>query len=200
MKQTLLITVIALCTLHLHAQDEGDGKFFKLENVFTGGTVNLQFGNQTTAMGIGPYIGYSFNKFVDVAFSPSFNYVSVRDYPYVGDKVRQFTYGPGAFVRLFPVRFLFAQAQYEFNFLDTRYRPFGGSVADVEKFGFQAHSLLLGGGISNGKDFPDQKSYYYFSILWDVGNSEYSPYKDNLRRSVPIFRAGYNIALFQGKK
>lgn len=193
---TILLFSFFICAF---AQDD-EGKFFKAENLFTGGTINLQFGNQTTAMGIGPYIGYSFNKYVDLAFSPSFNYVSLRDYPYLGDKVRQFTYGPGAFIRVFPARFLFAQAQYEFNFLDTRYRPYGGSVADVEKFGFEAHSLLIGAGISNGKNFPRQKSYYYFSILWDVADSDYSPYKDNLNRSVPIFRAGYNIALFQGRK
>jgi len=59
---------------------------------------------------------------------------------------------------------------------------------------------LIGGGISNGKDFPYQKSYYYFSIMWDIAKAPHSPYIDNLRRSVPIFRAGYNIALFQGKK
>jgi hypothetical protein len=197
----LSLTLILFCVFFsLKAQKDAGGEFFKLENVFTGGTVNLQFGNKTTALGIGPFIGYSFNKYFDFAVSPAFNYVSLRDYPYVGDKVRQFTYGPGAFVRVFPVRFLFAQAQYEFNFLNTRYVPLGGSSADVEKFRFDAHSVLIGGGIANGKDFPDSKSYYYFSILWDVGKSEYSPYKNNLRRSVPIIRAGYNIALFQGRK
>lgn len=183
-----------------NAQKDEDVPFFTLENIFTGGTVNLQFGNKTTALGIGPYLGYSFNKYIDFAVSPSFNYVSVRDYAYVGDKVRQFTYGPGAFVRLFPLRFLFAQAQYEFNFLNTRYIPFGGTSADIEKYKYDSHSLLIGGGIANGKDFPNSKSYYYFSILWDVGKSQYSPYKDNLRRSVPVIRAGYNIALFQGKR
>ena len=112
-----IFSFLMLCLFSsANAQKDEDDPFFTLENIFTGGTVNVQFGNKTTALGIGPYLGYSFNKYIDFAVSPSFNYVSVRDYAYVGDKVRQFTYGPGAFVRLFPLRFLFAQAQYELIF------------------------------------------------------------------------------------
>ena len=203
MNNKFLLALLVTVSLSLSAfsQDEDNEKFFKKENVFTGGTLNASFGNQITVLGISPYIGYSFNKYIDLAVSPGINYQSERDYPYYGDKLRLTTYGPGAFVRIFPVKFLFAQAQYEFNFLRTKYIPFGSTGGlGVERFKYDAHSLLVGPGISNGKDFPYQKSYYYFSIMWDVGNSPYSPYKDNLDRAVPIFRAGYNIALFQGKK
>ncbi len=200
MKQLIFISLLMVSCSTLLAQEDADGPFFKAENLFTGGTLNLQFGNQTTALGIGPYLGYSFNKYVDVAVSPAFNYVSVRDYQVVGDKLRQFAYGPGAFVRVFPFRFLFAQGQYEYNFLRLRYKPALGSSLNNDTYKLDAHCFLVGAGISNGKDFPYQKSYYYFSILWDIGKSLNSPYKDNLGRSVPIIRAGYNIALFQGKK
>ena len=204
MKNKFLLALLVTVTISISAfsQDEDNEKFFKKENVFTGGTLNASFGNQITVLGISPYIGYSFNKFFDFAISPGINYQSERDYPYLGDKLRLTNYGPGAFVRIFPVKFLFAQAQYEFNFLRTKYIPFGGSSSGVgiERYKFDAHSFLIGAGISNGKDFPYQKSYYYFSIMWDVADAPYSPYKDNLGRSVPIFRAGYNIALFQGKK
>lgn len=202
MHKKFFLVALLFSSLNLFAQDDESAGFFKKENLFTGGTVNASFGNSVTALGISPYFGYSFNKFIDIAFTTGINYQSQRDVSFVGsnDKIRFTSYGPGAFVRLFPLKFLFAQGQYEFNLLRTKYLPFGTpNGVGVEKYKFDAHSFLVGGGISNGKDFPNQKSYYYFSILWDVAKSPNSPYKDNIGRSVPIIRAGYNIALFQGR-
>ena len=202
MHKKYFLFVLLFSSFNLFAQDDESVGFFKKENVFSGGTVSAGFCNTFTNLGIGPYIGYSFNKYVDFAINPSINYTTERDFAGIqGNLLRQTIYGPGAFVRVFPLKFLFAHAQYEFNFMRTKYMPFGRlSDIGVEKYKYEAHSFLVGGGISNGKDFPNQKSYYYFSILLDVANSPFSPYKDNLRRSVPIIRAGYNIALFQGRK
>ena len=200
MQKKYFLFALLFSSLNLFAQDDESVGFFKKENLFTGGTVSAGFGNTYTNLGIGPYIGYSFNKYVDFAINPSINYISQRDYRVEGDRLRQSLYGPGAFLRLFPAKFLFAHAQYEFNMIRFRYLPAIASTYTEERIKFDAHSFLVGGGISNGKDFPNQKSYYYFSVLWDVANSPNSPYKDNLRRSVPIIRAGYNIALFQGRK
>ena len=199
MKKIIWSTCIILFALHVNAQDEEKSEpFFKKENLFAGGTLNLGFGNQTTSLGIAPFFGYSFNKYVDVAVSPGINYISIRDYDDVpNSKLRQTVYGPGCFVRVFPVNFLFAQAQYEYNLMKTRYiSPLGIN----EFYQLDAHSLLVGGGFASGREFSYQKSYYYFSILWDIGEAINSPYKDNLKRAVPIIRAGYNIALFQGKQ
>ncbi len=206
MKNKFLLTLLLTVSFSISAfsQDDENERFFKKENFFTGGTVNASFGDLITALGISPYFGYSFNKYIDIAISTGINYQSQRDVSFVGsgDKARFTSYGPGAFVRIFPVKFLFAQGQYEFNLLRTKYIPFGSTSGGVgvEKYKYDAHSFLIGGGISNGKDFPFQKSYYYFSIMWDIADATHSPYIDNLRRAVPIFRAGYNIALFQGKK
>lgn len=200
----LLFLFFATCLIKpCMAQDEevmDESSFLKKENIFTGGTVNGGFGSRSTSLGVSPFLGYSLNKYVDVAVSANLNYVSIRDYSYVNDRLRQLLYGPGAFVRLFPAKFLFAQAQYEYNMMRTKYIPTAGSSVANELYQADAHSLLIGGGISNGKNFPFQKSYYYFSVLWDVGHAALSPYKDNLGRSVPIIRAGYNIALFQGRR
>jgi hypothetical protein len=192
MKKIILIVFLFAFIQQAMAQEE---QFFKKENIITGGTVNLGFGNNFTNLGASPYFGYSINKYLDVAASLSYNYTSYRDYFYTGDKLRQSIYGPGAFVRVFPVKFLFAQAHYEFNLMKTKYLPLG---SPNEIYKYDAHSFLVGGGISNGRDWDNGgKTYFYFSILWDVANAYRSPYKDNLDRSVPIIRAGYNIALFQ---
>ena len=201
MKKVFVFILCVLTFANVMAQDEEEKKGgFKKENLFTGGTVNVSFGNQVTALGISPFFGYSINKYVDVAASVGVNYISQRDYSFYNsnDKLRQTIYGPGAFVRLFPVKFLFAQAQYEFNFIRYKYIPASNTGQPSEKFKLDAHSLLVGGGFASSRN-AENKSYYYISILWDVAKSVNSPYKDNLDRAIPVIRAGYNIALFQDR-
>jgi hypothetical protein len=192
----LLITIAFNAAAQEEEKSEKAGGF-KKENLFTGGTLNLSFGNQVTALGLSPFFGYSINRFVDVAASVGVNYISQRDYSYYNsnDKLRQTIFGPGAFVRVFPVKFLFAQAQYEYNFIRYKYILPG---APTEILNLKASSFLIGPGYAGGRE-RDNNSYYYISVLWDIANSKNSPYKDNLNRAVPIIRAGYNIALFQGR-
>ena len=171
---------------------------FKKENLFVGGDLTLGFSNSYTALGISPYFGYSVNKYLDVAVSANVNYTSQRDYIVYGDKVRQTVYGPGAFVRVYPVRFLFAQAQYEHNFINVKYLPAdnSGYLKTTERV--DANSFLVGAGWAGGRS-EDNKSFYYISVSWDLLRNENSPYVDGLKRAIPIFKAGYNIALFQGR-
>ena len=70
MKKLFLVSILSIAILSLKAQDEKvNERFLKKENLFVGGTLNLGFGNQTTSLGIAPFFGYSFNKFVDFAVS-----------------------------------------------------------------------------------------------------------------------------------
>ena len=62
---------------------------------------------------------------------------------------------------------------------------------------FKASSFLIGPGYASGRD--ESKSFYYISVLFDVAKNINSPYVDAQGRISPIIRAGYNIALFQGK-
>ncbi len=200
MKKILLATFLFGMTYGSFAQkfadEQPEEKGFKKQNLFTGGSLNLSFGNQTTALGLSPYFGYSLNKYVDVAATLGWNYISQRDNIYNGDKLRQTILGPGAFVRLYPVKFLFAHAQYEHNFIRYKYIPPSTSGQPSEVTHLNANSLLVGGGFASGRDNYN-KSFYYISVLWDVGKESNSPYVDNLNRAVPLIRAGYNIALFQ---
>lgn len=173
-------------------------KGFQKDNLFVGGTLNLGFGNSFTALGIAPFFGYNLTPWLDVAVSPGISYTSQRDYINLDDRLRQTVYGPGTFVRIFPVRFIFAQAQYEFNLIRQKYIPPSNIGLSTEKYKYDAHSFLVGGGYASGRD-QYNKSFFYISVMWDIAKAEFSPYKDNLRRAVPIIRAGYNIALFQGR-
>ncbi|MBC7934105.1 MAG: hypothetical protein H7Y86_01920 [Rhizobacter sp.] len=200
MKNVWILSLALIISTAAFAQDEEEKKEkkggFKKENLFTGGTVTLQFGNRFTSLGIGPYFGYSVNKYLDVAAALNFNYTSERINDFNRDKIRQTIYGPGAFIRIFPVKFLFAHAQYEFNMLKAKFIPDGNFPS--EKYTSDAHSFLIGPGYAGGRE-EGSNSFYYVSLLWDIGNNDMSPYKDYQNRAVPILRAGYNIALFQGR-
>lgn len=201
----ILSVFLSVC---LHAQekemetveDNGEKRgWFQKDRLFTGGDLTLGFGNGTTSLGASPYFGYSINKYLDVAVSVNFNYTSQRDYFILGDKARQTLYGPGTFIRLYPLKFLFAQAQYEFNFIRFKYLPANNS--GYEKFTEResANSFLVGAGYAGGRG-DGNNSFYFFSVSWDILKNKNSPYVDGLGRSIPIMRAGYNIALFQGRR
>ena len=198
-KVKLFVLIVSMCfgiTTSAQEKDSKD-KGFKKENLFTGGAVNVSFFSGTTVLGITPHFGYSLTPFLDVAASLNVNYISQRDYQMQNDKVRQTTIGPGAFVRIFPVRFLFAQAQFEHNFMKLKYIPAPNSGYTPDKLNIDASSFLVGGGYTTGRE-PGQNTFGYLSIMWDIAKDQNSPYKDNVNRAIPIFRAGFNIALFQG--
>jgi len=204
MKKTFLILLLSGLAFHSIAQDEKKEKEettkgkFKKENLFTGGDLTASFYSGGTVLGISPYFGYSINRYIDVAASFGFNYVSERNYFYEGDKLRQNDLSPGAFVRIFPVHFLFVQAQYEHNFIRQKYVPVAGTGPD-EILRFDANSVLLGGGYTTGRR-DGGNTFYYFSVMFDVTRVAESPYVDGQGRSIPIIKAGINIGLFQEKQ
>lgn len=202
MKNIILLVLLPL-SFHSFAQSDkgetGEKKGFKKDRLFTGGSVTGGFSNYATILGITPQFGYSLTNWADAGITFNLNYTSQRDYEEYGDKLRQTVYGPGAFVRLFPVRFLFASAQYEYNLIHLKYIPTGNSNFSPSKRNLDASSLLLGAGYAGGRE-RGGNSYYYLSVSWDVLGDKNSPYIDGFSRSNPIIRAGYNIGLFQGRK
>lgn len=193
---------LALLAGRVNAQDVKENEEevksgLKKENLFAGGTVALGFGNGQTSFGLGPYFGYSINKYIDVAVSLNYNYISQRDYYFPGDKLRQSVIGPGLFTRIYPVKFLFAHAQFEQNFIKLKYIPAANGGYAASKETKSVSSILIGPGFASGRG--ESKSFYYISVLFDIAKNKFSPYTDDQGRVNPIIRAGYNIALFQGK-
>ena len=196
------MSFFCLCVVCLHVKAQTEKKEenevikggFKKENLFVGGNVALGLGSGNFSAGVGPYIGYSINKYIDAAVGLNYSYLSQRDY-YTTQKNRQSVIGPSAFVRLYPVKFLFAHAQYEYNFI--KYKQIYGNGIPDNVYKIKAPSFLIGPGFASGRD-AYSKSFYYISVLFDVLKNKNSPYTDNLGRVTPIIRAGYNVALFQG--
>ncbi len=178
-------------------------KGFKKENLFTGGNVTLSFSSGYTVLGASPMIGYKLNDYVDAGAVVNYIFTGARDYLEFNDKIRQHTYGSGVFLRAYPVSFLYAQVQPEYNFMTQRYSSANGSIKNTVTT--SAPSLLVGGGYAGGRA-KGGTTFYYMSILVDVLQRQYSPYVDvdyhadgSVRRvrMQPIIRAGFNIGLFQ---
>ncbi|MBN9350135.1 MAG: hypothetical protein J0H55_05565 [Chitinophagaceae bacterium] len=201
MKKIFVIVILMLMSFGIHAQDQKEEKSqsFNRQRLFTGGDLNLGFSSIATNLGISPVFGYSVSNWADAGVTLNFNYLSQRDYQTDGDKLRQTIIGPGVFVRLFPINFLFGTAQYEYNFMRYKYIPAIGPSTSNDIYHINAPSLLLGIGYAGGR-VSGSNTYYYFSISWDVMRDQNSPYVDVHGREIPVIRAGYNIGLFQGKR
>jgi hypothetical protein len=193
----LLVLVVSFTATAQRGNDADENtSFFKKENLFTGGSTVVSFGQGSFSLGIGSYFGYSINKYVDVAASFNYNYISERDQN-SSLKYRQSILGPGAFVRVFPIEQLFLQVQHEYNFIKLK-RIYGvrGYPDDVIKL--KSQSTLIGGGYCSGRQGTGS-IFTYYSIMYDISNDIYSIYRDEYGRKRPIFTFGINIPLFQGK-
>jgi hypothetical protein len=201
------ISTLILCCLCLQvlsfAQDEEpqeESKGFKKENLFSGGSIALSFFNQSFLIGANPVLGYSLAKWVDLGIVVNYTYTSYRDYRQFDDALHQSIYGGGFFTRLYPVRFLFAQAQVEHNWIQSKYIPPSGQGQLEEKNTVSGNSYLVGAGYTTGRDPDGKNTYGYFAILWDLSTDPFTPYQDYAGRAIPIIRAGVNVPLFQGQK
>lgn len=190
--------IFSLTATPLFAQKEKDeeDKGFKMENLFTGGSVSLAFYNNTFLIGASPVFGYSISKWLDAGIVVNYNYTSYRDVSFFDDRLRQKVYGGGTFVKLYPVRFLFAQAQFEHNFIKQKYiPPNNGAISTALD---DANSFLIGGGYTTGRYGRGGEPFYYLAVLFDVSGNKNSPYTDAYGRTIPIIRGGLQIPLFQG--
>ena len=199
MKKLILALLVLSSFTVANAQEEEKEGGFRKENMFTGGNVSLSFFNNTFLVGGSPVLGYRIANFVDAGIVANIQYTSIRDFRTFDDRLRQTTYGGGVFTRLYPVNFIFAQAQYEHNFIAQKYIPATNSSLQNYKLTTSANSVLVGGGYCSGRARDFNSAFFYMSVLWDVSGNSNSPYTDAYGRSVPVIRAGFSIPLFQGK-
>jgi len=200
MKSKIIAILIAasLISFYSTAQDkeEEKKKGFNKENLFTGGSISLAFYNNTFLVGGSPVLGYSITNWADLGIVVNYNYTSYRDYNFVfNDKLKQYVYGGGGFVKVYPVRFIFVQAQYEYNFIKQKFIP---NIGVEQEYKAEAGSFLIGGGYTTGRFGRGGAPHFYLAVLFDVSNNLNSPYTDGYGRTIPIIRGGIQIPLFQG--
>ena len=183
---TVLFTIIVISVVAQRTQRGTPAP--PTDKTIAGGSLNLAFAGNYQQVGVSPYCGVQLNRFIDLAGTVGVHYQSGRDIS--NNKISQVVYGPGAFMRLFPLRFLYVQGQYEFNFIQKT-TELGGVSTSANH---DANSFLVGGGLATARS-NTRPSYFYFSILWDVSKDRYSPYKDKYDRAIPVIRTGVNISL-----
>ena len=194
MKKFLLCCFLIQTGLLMYAQDTRP-KPPAIENYFVGGSISFGLGgyNHEFVAGVHPHFGYILAKWIDVALALNFEYSSASDAYY--NKYHTTTYGLGAFTRIYPVHFLFIQAEPEYNFIALKYIPDQG---DVQRLKVEAPSLLLGAGFVTERE--DKNTFSYISVLLDVLKDPNSPYIDVNGSFIPVIRAGLNIGLRQKRK
>jgi hypothetical protein len=181
-----------------YSDDDNSGNGFKKQNLFIGGSLNLGYSGYDFNVGGAPEIGYSLTKWLDAGVLVNLNYSSERADPsgYYNDNIRQrdFTYGTGAFARLYPIRFLFFQVEPEYNWTKYSFRDMSsGESGSLQQ---QAASLLL--GVGYGQRIVG-RSNFYIAIMFDALQNEGSPYLDFNKTPIPVIKAGFDIYLHPGR-
>ena len=198
-KLIVLVFIASVISIHTKAQEKEEKEKvpFK-QNLFTGGSISLAFYSNTFLVGGSPVLGYSITNWADLGIVINYNYTVYRDYQFFDDRLKQNNFGGGPFVKLYPLRFIFVQAQYEYNFLKVKYIPPPNSGLLDETDELEAPSFLIGGGYTTGRMGRGGAPHYYLAILFDILHEPGSPYTDAYGRTIPIIRGGVQIPLFQG--
>ncbi|MEI9946113.1 MAG: hypothetical protein WDN26_18060 [Chitinophagaceae bacterium] len=203
MKKLVLIAFGLFFTAAIvSAQDEDDEKKggFKKENLFTGGGVSLGLGfnsyGNTFSIGASPVFGYNITKWLDAGIVVNYIYSSYKNYPYEGYKVKISNYGGGVFTKIYPIRFIYLQAQYEHNFGRQKQTD---EVGNSSTFKSGANSFLIGGGYASNRDPMDKRPFFYIGLMADVSGDVNSPYVNANGDAVPMIWTGLQIPLFQGR-
>ena len=185
-RYSAFVLLALLCTV-VRAQDEEEEEMDEFEEkdtrtlkerIFFGGGINIGFG-QVTNIGVEPIVGYKVdreNKW-SVGLGGSYNYYRANTVSYIYETS---IYGYKAFTRYKILQPLFVAA--EFNHLS--YQLFS-SVPGLEQRRWVPF-LLIGGGYAAN---IGGKTSLVFTVMWDVIQDPYSPY----RAGSPFISGGFAV-------
>lgn len=169
-------------------------------NIFAGGSLSLGFGSYTFNVGGNPEVGISPAQWLDVGLAFNLNYYSQRadDQGFYNQntRFRSFNYGGGVFARVYPVRFLFIQAQPELNWVHYSTKSF---ATDQSTSG-TVNSASFIAGVGYTQRIIGEGSYFLMIGL-DLLNNKYSPYRDSYSGAqLPVIRAGFDFYFRKKRK
>jgi hypothetical protein len=170
-------------------------KGFKKDHLYLGGSLGLGFGSGQFSIGANPEVGYSLSQWLDAGIVFNINYSSLSGNSYynnTGISQYIFNYGAGAYLRAYPLRFLFLQIQPEINWVNYSYK---GSYAPPS---FTTHATSLIAGLGYSQRVIGQANFYTM-LGFDLLQDTYSPYRDSYGNAFPIIRAGFTYYLRDNK-
>lgn len=169
---------------------------FKKQNIFSGGSLNLGASSGSFTVGAIPEIGYSVAEWLDAGLVFNLNYQSFSARYNNGFKSNNFNYGAGGFVRLYPLRFLFFQAQPEHNWTTIRERDVYNTNT-LQVYHMQSTSFLTGVGYSSR---VIGQTNFYLLLMIDLMTDINSPYRNYGNQATPVVRTGFNFYLHPARK
>ena len=198
MKRTMLFTLLLFSAFIVNAQEE-DTQYnpeFPPNRFYVGSGLGLGFTSGAFNVGLNPEVGYSAAPWIDIGMGFNLNYYSISaDYNY-GVQQTSFNYGGGPLIRLYPVRFLFVQGQYEYNRVNyTLKNELNGGT--TTKYSITSSSILAGIGYAQR---IVGRANFYTVLLFDLNNDINSPYTDSYGSAYPFLRAGFNFYLGSNRK
>jgi len=188
MKKGCWILILMLGSLSsLKAQLEAPEKpvGFDPARVFIGTSLNLGLSNRFFNLGLNPEVGYSLNNWLDIGVAMNLNYYSQSATGFNTIKYKNFNFGGGAFLRVWPISFLHLQIQPDVN------------TGQTFKYKLQAPSMLAGIGYGT-REIGNRFSH--FTIMIDLNQAINSPYRDQFGDPQPVFRGGFGMYLNARKR
>lgn len=191
--KTIFLALTILLSVKSFSQqndvDDNKGQF-KRENIFLGTGLNLGIANRSFNVGLNPEIGYSVTKWMDAGVSLNINYFSQNASEFSSIRFRNFNYGGGTFLRIWPVNFLHLQIQPEYNWISSSQKNV--LTGQTGSYKYNAGSLLVGVGYGSRMI---GSHYSYVTLMIDVLQNINSPYRDQYNDPLPVFRAGFGMYL-----
>ena len=180
MKRFLIILFVAIIPLQGYSQyyenkekKEEAEKASLRDKLYFGGYLGLQFGTYTL-IDISPLIGYKITPKFHAGLRFTYQYSKTE---YYNVTYSSSSYGGSIFSRFYILKGLYAQAEAEY--LNIEYIDTNGAT-----FRKWVDSYYVGGGYFQplGK-----RGGMYFTVLWNLNESQYSPYEN------PVMRIGFTF-------
>lgn len=139
------------------------------EKVYFGGNLFLTFGSYTS-VGIWPMVGYKATSKLSFGVQPGYEYLKYNSY---GGEYETSNYG----VRIFTRYRVIPQAYVHVEYANINYgNQYINAIGDVEEERNWVPFLYLGAGLSQ---HIGGSTYGYIQVLYDVLQSDKSPYASN---------------------
>ncbi|MDF1546288.1 MAG: hypothetical protein P1P88_00610 [Bacteroidales bacterium] len=176
LKTLSTIILLSIFTLQLNAQyyEKKKEKPSFADKLFFGGGLGLQFGT-VTQVEVSPIIGYKVTERFHTGIGISYSYYNDKRFIPTLDYS---TYGASVFTRFFIFEGLFAHAEIEALNVEV-YTSLSPTIESYRKW---IDSYLVGGGYFQKLG---QRSGIYFLVLWNLNETEFTPYTN------PVIRIGF---------
>lgn len=145
--------------------------------LFYGGGFGLQVGT-VTLIEVSPLVGYKVTPKLGIGISPTYKYYSYKPYGY-SSRLETNVYGGSIFARYMIFENIFAHAEYESLFYDSK---FPGYLTQRTQY----NSVLVGGGY---RQQIGANAAMNLMVLWNLNDTPDSPYTN------PVIRIGFTVGM-----